>query len=162
LNETEKQIVLLCNLARINGKLFSETILKSYIEEQNISKNSYVLSLISDLEKTKNLRPLVPDRQLFDIAHDHSVNMGLKGKTGHPDFEKRYKKVMKRYNIVGENCDYGSSEAIEIVMRLLIDDGIKDVGHRKNILNSRFKAVGVSIAEHKKYIYNCVMSFGGN
>jgi len=68
--------------------------------------------------------------------------------------------VMTKYMEVGENIYYGEFTAEEIVLQLLIDEGIEDLGHRKNILNPRFNSIGVSIKPHKSYVYNCVMSFG--
>jgi uncharacterized protein YkwD len=44
-------------------------------------------------------------------------------------------------------------------MALLIDDGIKSLGHRKNILNAGFHFVGIAIEPHKTYGTNCVMDF---
>ena len=59
-----------------------------------------------------------------------------------------------------ENCSYGYQDALSIVITLLIDDGIKDLGHRKNILNESYNSVGVAIRPHKKYRVNCVIDFG--
>ena len=64
------------------------------------------------------------------------------------------------YYHVGENCSYGYEQAIDIVLTLMIDEGIKDVGHRKNILSEDFNAVGVAIRPHKNYRINCVIDFG--
>ena len=64
------------------------------------------------------------------------------------------------YYHVGENCSYGYDQAIDIVLTLMIDEGIKDVGHRKNILSEDFNSVGVAIRPHKNYRINCVIDFG--
>ena len=49
---------------------------------------------------------------------------------------------------------------LSIVITLLIDDGIKGLGHRKNILNESYNSVGVAIRPHKSYRVNCVIDFG--
>ena len=64
------------------------------------------------------------------------------------------------YNHVGENCSYGYERAIDIVISLLIDKGIKNLGHRNNILSPDFNSIGVAIRPHKTYRVNCVMDFG--
>jgi uncharacterized protein YkwD len=70
--------------------------------------------------------------------------------------------VMKNYGqLAGENCSYGYDNALRIVMELLIDEGVGDSGHRKNILDAAFKNVGVSIQPHRTAAWNCVMAFGG-
>jgi len=64
--------------------------------------------------------------------------------------------------MIAENCDYGSTEPLEIVMSLLIDDGIASLGHRKNILHPGLNYVGIAIEKHKTYGVNCVMDFSGS
>jgi uncharacterized protein YkwD len=64
------------------------------------------------------------------------------------------------YYHVGENCSYGYDQAIDIVISLLIDEGVPDMGHRKNTLNDQFNSVGVAIRPHKEYRVNCVIDFG--
>jgi uncharacterized protein YkwD len=91
--------------------------------------------------------------------------MGEKGKVGHTSsngttFENRIRKKVKS-GMIAENCDYGYSEPLDIVMSLLIDDGITNLGHRKNILNPSLNYVGIAIEKHKTYRTTCVMDFAG-
>ena len=161
LNDEEKKVILFMNMARYDGQLFSETFLKAYISEKRLENNSYIKSLRRDLKKVKQLKALMPEQDLTSVARDHARLMGEKGRTGHDGFKKRFEPLMgKPYLHVGENCSYGYERAIDIVLSLLIDDGIKDVGHRKNILAPDFNAVGVAIRPHKTYRVNCVMDFG--
>ncbi len=62
---------------------------------------------------------------------------------------------------MGENCDYGFEDPLTIVMRLLIDEGNPNYGHRTTILDPNFKHIGVSIQPHTKWNFNCVQEFGG-
>jgi uncharacterized protein YkwD len=162
MTEEEKQVIFLCNLARLDGKLFADTWVKKYYDDNGVKKSSYTTSLIKDLGKVKGLAMLQPSESLFNAAKEHAVTNGKKGKEGHQNFSKRFKKYEAKYNPIGENCDYGNSKAINIVMSLLIDEGISDKGHRKNILHKQYTHVGVSIQEHKEYNWNCVMDFGGS
>lgn len=161
MTEEEKQVIYLCNLARLDGKLFADTWVKKYYDDHDIKKSSFTTSLIKDLGKVKGLTMLKPSEELFNAANEHAVTNGKKGKTGHQQFTKRIKKYNAKFNPIGENCDYGNSKAINIVMSLLIDEGVSDKGHRKNILHKQYSHVGVSIREHKEYVWNCVMDFGG-
>lgn len=157
----EKQVILLCNLARINGAMFSSYILQPFIDTATfLERNSYLTSLLNDLKNTPELQPLQPNKLLAGIACAHAKKMGLKGKTGHDGFNKRYKAVLVDFPMVAENCHYASNDALTIVIELLIDDKVKKLGHRKNILNSELSSIGVAIEPHKTYGYNCVMSFG--
>jgi len=158
----EKWIIYYCNIARMDGKLFLDTILTPYLTEKGIKSTTFVKSLIKDLEKTRDLPLLFSQQDLFQAAKGHAESMGNKGKIGHDGFEKRMKPFMTKYNKgVAENCQYGYQSAKQIVIDLLIDEGVSSLGHRKNILNASYNCVGVSIQPHKSYKYNCVMDFGG-
>jgi len=62
---------------------------------------------------------------------------------------------------VGENISYGHRDARAIVTQLIIDDGVKDRGHRKNIFDSAYRVVGIATGRHTKYGAMCVMDFAG-
>jgi uncharacterized protein YkwD len=161
LNEEEKKVILFMNMARHDGPLFSESFLQSYIRENRLENSSYIKSLQRDLKKTKGLLPLKAEEDLTAVAQGHALSTGKKGSTGHGGFKKRFEALMgKPYMHVGENCSYGYERAIDIVVSLLIDEGIKSLGHRNNILSPDFNSVGVAIRPHKSYRVNCVMDFG--
>jgi uncharacterized protein YkwD len=161
LSETEKQVIFYSNLARINGPLFSDTYLQDYISKNNLFKNSYVRSLIKDLKRSDPMNPLLPQKDLYDVAFGHAKTSGKNGSVGHQNFSARTKNLIKKHHGIGENCEYGSDEALDIVMRLLIDDKIANLRHRKNILNPDFAYTGVSIQPHKRYKVNTVIIYGG-
>jgi uncharacterized protein YkwD len=161
LNEEEKNIIFYSNLARMNGPLFAETYLNDFLKKNNTKQTRYVTSLIKDLKNTSGLEPMLPQKDLSDIAKGHAVVSGKKGTMGHQNFENRVKPVFKKYIGIGENCHYGYTDGLSIVMDLLIDEGIANLGHRKNILKPDFTNVGVSIQPHKTYRVNSVMIFGG-
>ncbi len=158
LDEEEKELIFLTNLARLNGELFSETILDVYLKDKKSSR--YTRSLYRDLKKIKNLPPLDQEKDLYEAALEHAETSGKRGTTGHQRFGKRYDPLMKNYDEIGENLAYGYRSAPDILIQLLIDEGIPDLGHRKNLLNPNFNSIGVAIENHKNYRFNCVMSFG--
>jgi hypothetical protein len=160
LTDDERKVIVLANMARTDGPLFAETIMKEYIIMKELRSNRYIKSLYRDLKKIKGVPMLVPERDLYRVARDHATKMGVRGREGHQGFKNRYTPLMERYMEVGENIYYGKYTPEEIIMQLLIDEGIEDLGHRKNLLNPRFNSIGVSIKPHKEYQYNCVMSFG--
>ncbi len=161
LNEEEKKVILFMNMARYDGPLFAETFLNSYMQENQLEKNSYTKSLHRDLKKTMRLVPLIPEQDLTAVAQGHAKKSGEKGTTGHSGFKKRFEPLMGNpYSHVGENCSYGYEQAIAIVISLLIDEGVKELGHRKNMLAPDFNSIGIAIKPHKTYRTNCVMDFG--
>jgi len=160
-NDEEKKVILFMNMARYDGPLFSSTFLESYIQEKKLDNSSYVRSLKRDLKKVSRLSPLVAEKDLTAIAQGHARKSGENGTTGHSGFKDRFEPLMGNpYNHVGENCSYGYEKAIDIVVSLLIDEGIKGLGHRNNILSPDFNSIGVAIRPHKTFRVNCVMDFG--
>jgi uncharacterized protein YkwD len=160
-SDEEKKVVFFMNLARLDGNLFAETLLDAYVASNGTENSSYLRSLYRDLRNVKGLPVLIPEEDLTSIAQGHATKSGRTGHVGHKDFEKRFEPFMgSPYSNVGENASYGHASGIDIVITLLIDEGVKNVGHRVNILNPEFNSVGVAIREHKRYRVNCVIDFG--
>jgi uncharacterized protein YkwD len=163
LTPEEKKVLLLMNLARMDGKGFVKNVLAPYVKEHGKSDNEYLSSLYTDLKKLPRLAPLLPNDRLSKSAAYHAKDMGITGMTGHDSsdgtecFVRIHKYVRRGY--MGENCSYGYGDAVGIVLQLLIDDGIASLGHRKAILSPNFKRVGLSIKPHKVYRFNCVQDF---
>lgn len=158
LSDEEKKVILLSNLARHDGLLFANSFLDEFLQDKR--PTGYTRSLYRDLKKVKEFPMLQSEKDLYEIAKGHAEISGKRGTTGHQRFDKRFNPVIDKYNSVAENCAYGYSEAMNIVLELLIDEGISSLGHRKNILNSDYNSIGVSIKKHKSYRHNCVMDFG--
>lgn len=160
LKEAEKEVIFYTNLARADGKLFTESYLKWYLESTGLKPDSFIISLMRELEDIRELPMLHPDKDLYDIARNHAVKSGKSGKQGHQGFEKRFRQIDKTFYSYGENCYYGRDNPLIIVIGFLIDKDISDLGHRHNMLDPGFNSVGVSIMPHKVFGYNCVMDFG--
>lgn len=161
MNEEEKKVVLFMNMARHNGPLFAETFLEAYASENQVAQTSYLRSLKRDLARTSGLPVLVPEKDLTAVAQGHAQRSGETGHVGHRGMDKRFAPLRGNpYTAWGENCSYGYADAISIVITLLIDEDVREVGHRKNILNPAFNSVGVAIRPHKTYRVNCVIDFG--
>lgn len=64
---------------------------------------------------------------------------------------------------VAENCAYGRKIAREIVVQLLVDDGVLNRGHRMNIMRTDFRKVGIGFNDkgYAPYGAVCIMDFAG-
>jgi uncharacterized protein YkwD len=60
---------------------------------------------------------------------------------------------------MGECCYYGVEDAFDIIVDLLIDQGVSSLGHRKICLSPSYTELGVSIQPHKTYSSNTVLDF---
>jgi uncharacterized protein YkwD len=166
LNEGEKKIIFYMNLVRLEPQQFLNSILIPYIKENEVSKNSYYNSLVRDLKNAQSTSILVFTDDLHSVAAEFAKDLSKSGKVGHvnskgQDFGIRSKALMASYSTLAENCQFGYDSALDIVIDLLIDDGIPSLGHRKTILNKEYQFVGVSTNTHKDYAHCSVQVFGG-
>ncbi|MFI5204597.1 MAG: CAP domain-containing protein [Flavobacteriales bacterium] len=160
MTDTERDVIYYCNLARLDPKKFADTYVTDYIKTNVKKETSYTRSLVRDLKKARPMYVLQGSQDLYQCAYDHAVKSGKKGTTGHQELVKRMKKFAPARNPYGENCDYGNDNALDIVMSWLIDEGVSDLSHRKNMLDKEYTSAGVSIQPHKKMRVNAVMDFG--
>ncbi len=160
------EVLALMNEVRTDPQGFLAHRLLPFVKEKELEDNSYAKSLIEELKYARKINPLKSSAPLEKLARAHAQDMGSKGTVGHNSsngmtFENRVRKKIKT-GMIAENCDYGSTEPLEIVMSLLIDEGIASLGHRKNILHPGLNYVGIAIEKHKTYGVNCVMDFSGS
>ncbi len=159
LSSDEKEIIYILNLIRTDPVLFSKTVLKKYPALSGkgylATDEFYYISLVNTLAKMQPLNLLVPDKACFESAQCHASSSGASGYAGHKRTNGTCENK-KTYN--GECCDYGNSEPLEIVLSLLIDEGVPSLGHR-DIMLSSYTKVGVSIKPHKKYGTNTIFDF---
>lgn len=73
---------------------------------------------------------------------------------------------MARYGVCGgpwgENISYGHGSAREIVMALIIDDGVRGRGHRQNVFNPAYSVAGAPIGSHTKFGTVCSIDFAAS
>jgi len=163
LTDEEKKVLTLVNLARLDGNAFIKNVLDPFVKENSTPDNDYLRSLYIDLRNVSGLKALLPNNKLSQSAAYHANDMGANGKTGHnsSDGTACFDRI-RRYHDGGymaENCDYGYSDALHIVLHLMIDDGVPSKGHRASILSPYYKRVGISIKPHQVWSFNCVMDF---
>ncbi len=97
-------------------------------------------------------------------ARDHVEDQGRTGAVGHGSAEgSRPHERISLYGtwekMVGENIAYGQTQARDVILSFIIDDGVPNRGHRENILNRNFRVVGVACGPHPVYHTMCVMIF---
>lgn len=98
---------------------------------------------------------------LSSAALDHVKDQGPRGAIGHTGsggftLERRLQRRGVNYRLAAENISYGHREAREIVLSLIVDDGVRDRGHRANLFLPNVDAMGVGCGPHKGYGWMCV------
>ncbi len=99
-----------------------------------------VREAIDTLLSTPPLGDLSPSGELQQAALDHAEDSELNDLIGHQgsDGSKTSDRIKKYGNWnkqMGENIRYGNDNAREIIVGMLVDDGVPTRGHRKNLLN---------------------------
>lgn len=119
---------------------------------------------IAFLARQQPLEPLSWSPQLARAAAELVRESGRTGDTGHYGRSsggpgKRIEKQGEWTGRVGEVIGYGPMDARLMVMQLIIDDGVPDRGHRKNIFSRDFRLGGVECGPHPRYRNMCVIDF---
>jgi uncharacterized protein YkwD len=161
LKDKEKEVIRYMNMVRTQPKTFLKLYLQNAAQQLGEEESPEYKSLVKELDTMHPVRALFATTSLWKTARAHALDMGRTGRVGHSSstgqtFEERVGTMDKA---MGENCDYGFDDPLLIVTHLLIDTGIEDVGHRRNIFDRDFSNAGVSIQRHKRYGMNCVIDF---
>ena len=155
----EKEVIYIMNLMRQYPQQFLNLVVKNWPDSSYRTywkDNTYYTSLLTDLQKMKPAPLLLPDSVLWVSASCHAKTSGLAGYVGH---QRQTPDCKSKERFLGECCDYGSSKPLDIVMSLLIDEGVESLGHRKILMENRYTGTAVSIMPHKKYGTNAVINF---
>jgi uncharacterized protein YkwD len=174
----EKDVVLEMNMARSNPKKYAELYIQPrlrYYSGNNYSVPGQITivtqegkkavdNCISAMSRMQTAPLLTPELGLSLGAKDHSVDQGKTGQTGHDGSDRsdpfiRINRYGGGFTSAGENLAYGSTTGRDIIVDLLIDDGVPSRGHRKNIMNTGVTQSGVSFGAHPQYRTMCTITY---
>lgn len=117
------------------------------------------------LSRQKPLPPLARSGRLAAAAAELVADEGKSGAVGHGVRRSAPQTRIERHGEwqgqIGENISYGPDEARRVVMELIVDDGVPDRGHRRNIFSRGFGTAGVACGSHPRYGTMCVIDFAG-
>ncbi len=149
-------------------KYFKENVL-ARPGEVPVQTNEGKDAFTEAIEFLKNQAPvseLTEDANLSKACNDHCSDIGPKGIVSHDSSDG--KNVSDRIEVYtewdaacGENLDFGSKNAVDIMVNLIVDDGVEKRSHRRHIFNDKFCFVGVAIGDHKEYEVVCVIDYVG-
>lgn len=177
LTDHEKDVIRELNLARTDPKGYGELVRefkRFYIDGAITIDNRVPVATqegtdaadeaIEYLSRISPVQPLKVSRGLSLAARDHVSDQGKTGDTGHDGSDgSTPRDRMNRYGTIqiksGENISYGFLEARNIVIMFIIDDGVRNRNHRKNIFDPAFGVVGVHSGGHHDYEWMCVLDF---
>ena len=152
------------NLARENPKLYASFAAESRSFHM-IEQGRAVDEAVRFLNKARPLPPLTLSPGMCRAAADHCVEQ-VAGQLGHDgnDHSSPGQRI-SRYGSWslswGENISYSQKTARGVALALIIDDGVRSRGHRKNIFNPKFNYAGAASGPHARYRTVCTIDFAG-
>ncbi|KAJ9462376.1 hypothetical protein DIPPA_06571 [Diplonema papillatum] len=103
-------------------------------------------------------------RSLHLAARDHARDQRKHGFQGHKGSDgSTLVDRLARRGVANKNCaeniSYGMKTAEHIVIQLLVDDGVKDRGHRRNMFKPEYNHVGIACERHPHLHHLCVIDY---
>jgi uncharacterized protein YkwD len=152
------------NLARENPSLYATFVAESRPFHM-IEHGRAVDEAVQFLKKARPLPPLTLSSGMSRASADHCAEQ-VEGQLGHDGADRsspgdRISRYGTWSTTWGENISYGQKTARGIVLTLIIDDGVRSRGHRKNIFNPKFNFAGAAFGPHARYRTVCSIDFAG-
>jgi len=122
---------------------------------------------IEFLSKQKKVKELIYDENLSLACKDHAHDIGVKGLTTHEgsdgkNISDRIEKYCEWDGATAENLDFGFKIAENIILNLIIDDGVKERNQRYNVFYPDFKYIGIAVAPHRDFGVCVVIGYAMN
>jgi len=111
---------------------------------------------IAFLETARPVGPLRFNEGLALAARRHAQDLGPRGALEHvgsdgSKLSDRLNRLGVWHGLVAENISTGEPEARQVVIQLLVDDGVPSRGHRRNLFNPDLHQAGAGSAPHRDY-----------
>ncbi|HYN76627.1 MAG TPA: CAP domain-containing protein [Lamprocystis sp. (in: g-proteobacteria)] len=181
LTPQERDVVMHINLARANPAGYARVYLEPrrgmflqnvYFDPldprghglRTTEGEAAVAEAVQEMSQVAGMSALTVSAALTKAAQEHAQDQAISGQIGHQgrDFSTPGTRITRHgtwESMIGEVIAYGPVTGREVVSWLLIDDGVKSRGHRRNILNSQFQLIGVAIMPHPGYGHLVVTDF---
>ena len=168
------------NFARSNPKQYAK-LLKEKLQyfDGNYYKEPGQITLITTegaaayqeainfLESVEFMPEYTLSSGLCKACLDHANDQGPKGALGHTGSDgsspwDRMARYGKASGSKAENISYGCATARDVIIQLIVDDGVVSRGHRDNIFDKKLLVIGFASNSHKKYEFMTVMDFASS
>lgn len=118
---------------------------------------------IAFLEGQPALPALARSQPLDRAAAGHAADQARSGRTGHGGENglSPHERMGRfgRWAATAEAIAYGPDTAEEMVVQLIVDDGVADRGHRRILFSPAYTLIGVGCGPHPEWRRMCVLDF---
>jgi uncharacterized protein YkwD len=140
----------------------------SEIGDRTVEGAAAVREAVRVLRATRPLPALRLSQGMSAGAADHVRDQGPRGATGHTGRDgsgpaSRVSRYGRWFGVVSENIQYGhAASGHDVIANLIVDDGVADRGHRRNIFDPNVRVAGVACGRHATYAQMCVIVHAGD
>lgn len=179
-NKLKKEVVIEHNRVRTNPKsyipileqymkYFNGNVLEKPDSDEGIEtlegKHAYV-EAIKFLKTQKPICKLEFNEELSRASQDHCNDIGKSGSCDHKGSDgstndDRIGRYLDWDIAIAENIDFGATSGEELIISLLVDDGIEDRGHRDTLFNTKVNYIGIGVGYHREYDVCTVIDYVG-
>ncbi|OQR97635.1 scp-like extracellular [Achlya hypogyna] len=165
-------------LKNFDGKILA--IPSEGIRLQTDEGATAVQECIAFLKTQAAMPPLMLDDNLSKAAQDHATDLGENGTVSHTgqgtlltprdrrepredgsSMVQRLDRYGEWKGSVGELLAFGLTKPRNIVLQLLVDDGVPSRDDRLSLLDAKFTTLGIGTCAHKFQKSVCVLDFSG-
>jgi hypothetical protein len=119
---------------------------------------------IDFLMRQAPLPPLAHDARLAAAARLHAERQGPTGEVGHGapgSLGQRLQREGFFAGIEAESISYGQRTPRSVVRQLIVDSGVPDRAHRRDLFGHAYQAAGVGCGRHAEWGSMCVIDLAG-
>lgn len=177
----ESEVLASLNLARTNPTTMAGQLqgLEPYFNGTRFKRPSWPIAVqtvegvgavreaVSAVRRQRPVAALTLNPLLTRAARDHAVDHARTGNTGHTGSDGSNTTTrVARYGTwqvsLSENIDFAPMvHGRDVIESLLIDDGVRDRGHRRNIYDPSARLVGIACGPHPRFTATCVIVQAG-
>jgi len=180
LDRIKKEVIIETNRIRTNPKAYIP-ILERYLENfddyilTRPDKNECIETqegpraykeAIEFLKNQKPIKEIEFDEEASKVAEEYAKILSNSGEEDNGEdehhIEERVDKYLEYDYAISENIDFGGSTGVEVIVNLLVDDGVKLRTHRENLFSNKFQYYGVAVVTHPEYDYCTVIDYFGD
>ena len=138
----------------------------SSLQIQTLEGKAAYEDAIAFLQEQKEVNPLTKEIKLSYAAQDLVTDIGERGVVSHQDkdgnyMSERIEKYCEWDYCANEVIEVSSKSATDILISLLVDDGIRDKLNRRALFQNVYNYVGISCGPHTEYEIVTVLVFAG-
>lgn len=164
LNPDQQEWFYWTNLSRQKPRFFFDSVVQPILKTYPELQSGYTTSLKNDLNKAGQLPLILPNKKLLAVAQYHANDLAKHksspshNSTNGQTFQQRMiKNEINR--CAAENISYGPLNTVMSLVLLFIDEGLQDLGHRKNLLSPTYIEMGIGIASYPNNLILVVQDF---